>query len=268
MSIVTLLTDFGTRDEYVGAMKGVILSINPSATIVDITHHLDPQDITGAAYLVQSCYRYFPPGAIHLAVVDPGVGSDRKMLALASGGHVFLAPDNGLLSLVLKKGPVDALRYIDDARLFLPSVSRTFHGRDIFAPVAAHLSLGLGIEETGKPAHLSSLVLLDLPVPRKSDKGELVCEIVTVDRFGNLVTNLDEETLQRFRGDREAGKIQVRISHRTITGLADTYSAVRGGDPLATIGSRGYLEIAVSAGDARDFFMADRGDRVYVTVAA
>ncbi len=266
MPPITLLTDFGTADEYVGLMKGVILSINPAATIVDITHQLEPQDIVGAAHLIQSSYRYFPSGTVHLAIVDPGVGGDRKMICLKVYGHLFLAPDNGLLSLLLRDAPVDALHYIENTDLFLDPVSRTFHGRDVFAPVGAHLSLGVGIGEIGRAADRRSLVLLDLPKPRESTAGELVCDIIAIDRFGNLITNLDEGTLRRFHSSRQPGSVRFRVADRTIIGLSQGYSGVSENDLLAVIGSRGYLEIAVNTGDAHRLLGVEKGDRVRVAI--
>jgi len=266
MSIITLLTDFGTRDEYVASMKGVILTINPSATIVDITHTVDPQDVLGAAYLMRSCYGYFPKGSIHLSVVDPGVGSQRKIVALKSRGHVFLSPDNGLLSPIVESGPIESLRSVDNPALCLVSVSRTFHGRDIFAPVAAHLSLGLDIKEVGPPIVPTQLAHLEVPEVRHSTLGELVGTVVAVDRFGNLITNITETDFHRPCVAAKSAAPVFHLSDRSIRGLSNSYSSVPSGRPVAVIGSRGNLEIAVNGGDARRFFDADRGDTVTVTL--
>ena len=149
MSIITLLTDFGTEDAYVGVMKGVILSINPSAEVVDVCHYINPQDLIEAAYLIKSSYRYFPKGTIHIIVVDPGVGGNRLIVAVKLSGHIFLAPDNGVLTLLLDEGEVDTIVRVENTHYFLNSISQTFHGRDIFAPVGSHLSRGVFIENLG-----------------------------------------------------------------------------------------------------------------------
>lgn len=149
MSIITLMTDFGVIDEYVAIMKGAILSVNSSAKIIDITHQIDPQDLIGAAYRIESVYKYFPVGTIHAIVVDPGVGSERSIIAVKMFDHIFLAPDNGVLTLLLNEGKTSAIVRIENSKYFLKSISRTFHGRDIFASVSAHLSKGLPIEWLG-----------------------------------------------------------------------------------------------------------------------
>ncbi|MCD6224235.1 MAG: SAM-dependent chlorinase/fluorinase, partial [Deltaproteobacteria bacterium] len=191
MSIITLLTDFGVEDEYVGIMKGVILSINPSSTIVDITHQIAPQDIIAAAYRIKFSYKYFPEKTVHLVIVDPGVGSGRPLLAAKIQGHFFLAPDNGILTPLLDDGDIDTLVFVENSEYFLDSVSQTFHGRDIFAPVAAHISKGIDIMELGKLADIKSLARLSVEKPFIADNGELSGIIVSIDRFGNLITNID-----------------------------------------------------------------------------
>jgi len=173
MSILTLLTDFGTEDAYVGMMKGVILSINPQAVIIDITHQIDPQDLIQAAYIIKSSYRYFPEGTVHLLVVDPGVGSDRAIVALEMMGHIFLAPDNGVLTLLMDEGETDSIVSVENTRYFLESVSRTFHGRDIFAPVGAHLCRGLDIKNLGSPLDQQNLVHLKILKPYISGNNQL-----------------------------------------------------------------------------------------------
>jgi S-adenosylmethionine hydrolase len=267
MSIITLLTDFGTDDEYVGVMKGAILMINPSATIVDITHNLDPQDIPSAAHLIRSYYRYFPRGTIHLTIVDPGVGSDRKIIALTCRGQTFLSPDNGLLTFLMNEEPVDILRYVENSDLFMDPVSRTFHGRDIFAPVAAHLSLGLDIETVGTLADPCNLLQLQIPEPRDSGEGKLVGVVIWIDRFGNLITNVSDKHLQRLLESRKGATLRFRISSRLITGLSRSYADAKAEEPLATTGSRGYLEIAVNGGNARDILGAAKGDPVEVMLS-
>lgn len=264
MSIISLLTDFGTDDEYVGTMKGVILSINPSAKIIDITHHLDPQDIVQAAYLIQSCYAYFPKGTVHIVVVDPGVGTSRSIIILKTEGYVFLAPDNGVLTRVMKSDNIDSIVCVNNSNFFLEPVSHTFHGRDIFAPVGAHLSKGVEITKFGATVNKKDIIHLDLPEPCLTDKGELVGSIVSIDRFGNLVTNIDQHRLEKFLNGGAEIELVVKIGKGQIRGLSQSYQSTGLKEPLAIIGSRGYLEIAVNHESARNHFNVQKGDSVSV----
>lgn len=266
MSTITLLTDFGTRDEYVGVMKGVILSVNPAARIVDITHDIEPQDLVGGAYAVKASYGYFPRGTVHLIVVDPGVGSERRILAVAREGHIFIAPDNGILTLVLKEGRADALVHVENARYFLHPVSRTFHGRDIFAPVGAQISRGLDLRAIGRSVDQREVALLDLKVPRVAPRHGICGTIVCIDRFGNMMTNIDEATLGDFCASKKTGTPDIEVGGRAIAGVSCSYAAAEIGSPLAIVGSRGYLEIAVNRGSAKDYFDAKRGDPVRVVL--
>ena len=188
MSVITLTTDFGTRDWFVGTMKGVIASIAPRSTVVDLTHDLPPGDIRGGAFALAASHRFFPKGTIHVAVVDPGVGSRRKAIAVQTAKGVFVGPDNGVLSWALAKEKIRAIHALENEAYFLQPVSRTFHGRDIFAPVAAHLSRGVPIQKLG-PA-LKDFVRLDWPEPRVR-RGGFEGEVVYIDRFGNAITNLE-----------------------------------------------------------------------------
>ena len=262
MSIITLLTDFGTDDEYVGVMKGAILSTNPSATIVDITHQVDPQDLTHGAYLIRSYPEYFPPGTIHLVIVDPGVGSKRSIVAAERKGDCFLAPDNGILTLFLKEGSVDRSVTVDNERYFIEPVSRTFHGRDIFAPVGAHLSLGIDLLQIGNPVDPGSLVTLDIQDAYVDDSGALVGSVISIDRFGNLITNIHQEAMAHFSQIQGDKPFTIVICGKEIVGPASSYSSGRPQEPLAITGSRGYLEIAVNSGNAQQFFMAEKGTPV------
>ena len=195
MTIITLLTDFGTDDEYVGQMKGVILSINPSVTIVDLTHQIESQDIVQAAFTIHSGYHYLPEGTVHLIVVDPGVGTERDLLVLKLGNHFFIAPDNGVLTLLLSEKNVLALNLIANPDYFRASVSRTFHGRDIIAPVGAHIANGLEVNELGPAIDVQDVVCLDSLGAWCTENGELKGEVVTIDHFGNLITNIKSEQL-------------------------------------------------------------------------
>ena len=263
MSIITLLTDFGIEDEYVGIMKGVILSINPSSTIVDITHQIAPQDIIDAAYRIKFSYKYFPEKTVHLVIVDPGVGSGRPLLAAKIQGHYFLAPDNGILTPLLDDGDIDPLVFVENSEYFLDSVSQTFHGRDVFAPVAAHISKGIDIMELGRPADIKSLVRLSVEKPFIADNGELSGIIVSIDRFGNLITNIDYAILKKIScAASSLRKIRFIIGDGAVLGLSKSYNSVKLKKPLAIIGSRGCLEIAVNCGSAKDFFNASKYDKI------
>lgn len=241
--IITLLTDFGLRDAYVGAMKGVILSIAPRVTLVDLSHHIPPQDVTAGAFVLGSAWQFFPEGTIHLAVVDPGVGSGRRAIAVATQGHVFVAPDNGLLSLALgEEAPFEAVALTNPRYWRTPSPSRTFHGRDIFAPAAAHLAQGIPLPTLGEP--IVEIARLPWPKPIRLAEGGLRGEIVYLDHFGNAVTNLPEALVEPYReGWFCAGPFRLR-------GLVNTYAEVARGVPLALIGSHGFLEFAIREGSA------------------
>lgn len=265
MSIITLLTDFGLNDEYVGSIKGVILSINPSAVIIDITHNIDPHDIIQAAFAIKSSYKFFPEGTVHVVIVDPGVGGSRAIIALEIAGHIFLAPDNGILTLLVEEGNIAELIRIDNKKFFLKSVSRTFHGRDIFAPVSAHISSGIKINNIGTPINKNELVKLSIPKPGISDKGELVGAIVSIDHFGNLITNIDSNCLENFCGPDAVKKPEIKIGNSKINGLSESYENSAPNSPLIIIGSRGYLEIAINCGSAKSYFKAEKGNTITVT---
>jgi len=266
--VITLITDFGLQDEYVGVMKGVILSINSSVQVVDITHGLARHDVVQAALVVKSAFRYFPINAIHVIVVDPGVGGKRKAICCKKDGHFFLAPDNGALSLVIQGGDVDELRAISNEAFFLKPLSNTFHGRDIFAPVAAHLSKGLDMARLGPKIRLSDMVTLDLPAPFLSARHELVGKILSIDAFGNLVTNIDQETFMRFAHRQEPEDAVITLGRSKIQGVSTSYDSVKIGSPVAVFGSRKLLEIAVNQMDARTCFKARVGQTIKVKLPA
>lgn len=254
-AVITLLTDFGLTDSYAAVLHGVILGLNPGATIVDITHQVPPQDVAEAAYLLATAYRYFPAGTIHVVVVDPEVGSARAALALEAAGQFFVAPDNGVLTYVLNEGWADLVR-LTEPRYWLPNPSRTFHGRDIFAPVAAHLSLGAPLRALGEP--FTTPVRLPIPAPQRRRDGAWVAQVIHVDRFGNLITNLrpSPEVLAQLAGASVAG--------RHISPVIQTYAEVPSGTPAILVGSAGYLEVAIRDGDARAELGADIGSEVLV----
>jgi S-adenosylmethionine hydrolase len=255
--IITLTTDFGTQDWFVGTMKGVILGINRRAIIVDLTHEIPASDLRAGAFALAAGYRYFPKDTIHAAVVDPGVGSDRRAIAVQTANYFFVGPDNGVLSLALAGEKVKSIRQLTNAAFFLKPVSQTFHGRDIFAPVAAHLSRGVPIEKLGAP--LKDFVRLDWPRPRVRG-GTVEGEIVHVDRFGNLITNLDAGSLRALgRRSRE-----VSAKRRRLCAVASCYSAVPVGQPVAVLGSTGLLEIAINGGNAAQRLGLRIGDVVAI----
>ncbi len=252
--MITLLTDFGTSDNFVGIMKGVILSINPGAVVVDITHQVPPQDVWTAAYLLATAHRYFPPGTIHVAVVDPGVGTGRRAIVLETERAFFVAPDNGLLTPILKEEKIRRIIALTERRYWLPEPSATFHGRDVFAPVAAHLSRGVPPEKMG--SLIEDPVLLEWPYPQKRPDGSIVGHVLHIDRFGNIITDIRREDL--------AGDVVVEIADRRIRGLRRTFAEVEVGEPLAYIGSTGRLEIAIRQGNAAETFRVCRGDELIV----
>lgn len=266
--IITLTTDFGTSDAYVGIMKGVILSINPKAQIVDLTHAVPPQDIYEAAFSIYSAHRYFRKGTIHIIVVDPGVGSDRRAIACQTENACFVCPDNGVLSYLLQSIENEMEHSVDTVEIknrayYLPEVSNTFHGRDIFAPVAAHLSLGVPLADIG-PA-VPTLVQLPIQVPELSD-NTLTGQIVKIDRFGNAITNISESTIARLKST-STGKIpayEIRIGSVRLNRLNRAYAESGIGKPLAIIGSSGLLEIAINSGNAKEDLGLKWGDRVVI----
>ncbi|MFH2047186.1 MAG: SAM-dependent chlorinase/fluorinase [Pseudomonadota bacterium] len=264
MPVITLLTDFGIKDEYVGIMKGVILSINPSASIVDISHLILPHDIVNAAYLTNYYYKYFPEGSIHVVVVDPGVGSNRAILAAEVNGHYFIAPDNGVLTLLLEEEKICKIVKLDKNEWFLKPLSNTFHGRDIFAPIAAQLSKEKSIEELGTPIDKNTVVTVKIPKPEMSDSQELVGEIVSIDRFGNLVTNIDSKTLNEFSSNLNKKDFQIIIGKNKIEYLSSSYANAGEKNPLAIIGSRGFLEIAINQGSAEQYLNAKKGAKIRI----
>lgn len=251
MAIITLLTDFGTRDHYVAAMKGVIHRIAPRVSIVDITHEISAQNILEAAFTLRQSLIWYPTGTVHVAVVDPGVGSSRCILAGRYSGQIVLAPDNGLLSLLHRDLRLEELYSVEQERFFLPNVSSTFHGRDIFAPVAAHIASGLRLSMLGP--RVRELEVLPLASPKRSGDEIRGC-VLHVDRFGNLITNIGIEMLAN---DMRRGKsFCVRVADRDVGPICNNYSNVDHGELLALIGSSGTIEISVNGGNAAQMLNA------------
>jgi S-adenosylmethionine hydrolase len=273
--IITLTTDFGIRDAYVAAMKGVILSINPRAIIVDVCHSIEPQNIVEAAFIISTAYNYFPTGTIHLVVVDPGVGSQRKAIIMKTRSAFFLAPDNGVLSYIVAEAsatpvkespyptPKPELQKLDPAiraiaitnpHFWLQPISPTFHGRDVFAPVAAHLSLGTPLSKFGKK--VTRIYTFPIPRPYRDSEGNITGCVLHIDALGNLITNIKS-------GDLPSDQISISINSHHVQGLSLFYAQSKG--LTALIGSSGYLEIAFVGGNAASVLNAKTGDKVKVS---
>ncbi|MCY3549480.1 MAG: SAM-dependent chlorinase/fluorinase [Candidatus Poribacteria bacterium] len=266
--IITLTTDFGIRDTYVGIMKGVILGINPNVQVVDLTHAIPPQDIYEAAFSIYAAHSYFPRGTIHVIVVDPGVGSDRRAIVCQTDNAFFVCPDNGVLSYLLQsteneaRPPVNAVE-IQNKAYYLPEVSNTFHGRDIFAPIAAHLSLGIPLEDIGPP--VQTLVQLPIQAPELSG-NTLTGQIVKIDRFGNAITNISESAIAGLESAStgEISAYEIRIGSIRLNRFNRVYAESGVGKPLAIIGSSGLLEIAINSGNAKESLGLKWGDPVVI----
>jgi S-adenosylmethionine hydrolase len=240
--IVTLLTDFGTRDHYVAAMKGVLLSINPALVLVDISHEISKHSIREGGFLLASAADAFPVGTIHLAVVDPGVGGQRRGLAAAGPRHLFVGPDNGLFDRVFSIEPPRLVVSLENAEYRLPQVSPTFHGRDVFAPAAGHLSLGVSLENFGPPF---AYRVQGPPPPRLGRADEVQGEIIHVDRFGNLISDIEVPSAADL-----GQRVEVRVAGRQVLVGPRTYEEAPLSHPFALRGSNGYLEVAVRGGSA------------------
>ncbi|HYE57885.1 MAG TPA: SAM-dependent chlorinase/fluorinase [Rhodothermales bacterium] len=256
-STLTLLTDFGTRDAYVGALRGVIASLAPGVPVFDLTHEIAPQDVMEAAFVLRGAYGYFPEGTVHLAVVDPGVGTERRAIALRARGHTFVGPDNGLFALVLGEHAPDALVVLDRPNAWRTATPHpTFHGRDIFAPVAARLAAGASLESIGTP--VDSLRVLRWTLPITGADG-IRGRVVHVDRYGNAVTNVEGAVLLRSLNGRALRTVS---GSAIVRGLSRTYAEVEPGDPLVLVGSAGLVEVAVRNGHAATLLGLERGSPV------
>ena len=323
--VITLTTDFGVHDGYVGAMRGVIHTLLPDAKVVDISHDVTPQQIQEGAFILYRAYRYFPAGAVHIAVVDPGVGSSRRGIVISTRHGTFVGPDNGIFTYVLRaeETPVDSPEvdrnpwiggmwgvapnwagdselededsgeaatptsdepalthsgdlprayHLDNPDYWLPNISNTFHGRDVFAPVAAHLASGAQPERMATPIKLDSLVTLPAAAPRvqKSRQGTtIVGQVIHIDRFGNIITNLPERLLQPLLEEtpaEAAAEAAIEVGGFSIKGMAHSYADVRRGQPLALIGSERLLEVAVRNASAAQRMKISVGDQVRIVV--
>ncbi len=285
MGIVTLTTDFGLADGYVGTMHGVIRGLCSGAALVDLTHQVAAQDVRGAAYVLYAAYSYFPADTVHCVVVDPGVGTSRRAIAVDTPRGRFVAPDNGVLSYVLARESPTAAVNLTNPRYHLSAVSHTFHGRDVFAPVAAYLACGVPLPDLGEP--VARLVTFAVPGVSMRSDGALGGQIIHVDRFGNLITSIghlrwhgDDLLLQpafsaAAKENRQgaafasfrASQARVHIGGRCVTGIRPTYGHVPDGELLALVGSVGHLEIAVAGGSAAQTLGADIGHEVILEIA-
>ncbi|CAG9326562.1 unnamed protein product [Blepharisma stoltei] len=252
--IVTLTTDFGNSDWYVGAMKGVLLRINPAVTIVDITHDVPPQDIIAGSFILLNFCDYYPENTIHVAIVDPGVGSDRRPIAVRlSNSQIFILPDNGLISLLMLRYQIIETYLISNPELMLENTSFTFHGRDIFAPVAAHLSNGASLASVGPNIYDAKISPIIKPVLAKD---EMTGEIIYIDHYGNCVTNIRDELKYPVE--------EISIKNHKFSYINQTYSEVEIGSPLILFGSHQFLEIAVNQGNAQRLLGISKHDLITV----
>lgn len=281
--LITLTTDFGLVDTYVGVMKGVIYSIAPNARLVDLTHDIAPQNILEASARLEAAIDYFPPGTIHVVVVDPGVGSDRTSCVVQTDRALFVAPDNGVLTMPLRRSPaIRAIRLTQKAQPYcLPNVSATFHGRDMFAPLAAHLANGLELEALGEEIAPDDLINLPLFLPESGqDANGFAClclRILYADRFGNLITNLAQGYWEQWRNyifqkegaarpDARDAEVQIWVGGQTWKGIARTFADVAPGELLAYWGSSEKLEIGVRDGNAASMLQTSPGAAMTICI--
>jgi len=257
--VITLLTDFGHRDGFVGIMKGVILNIAPETHIVDISHEIPPHHVPSAAFVLGQAYSYFPAGTLHVVVVDPEVGSSRKILYVEAGGYRFLVPDNNVLQFVLSRTPAQRVISVTNTEFFLPRQSATFHGRDIFAPVAGHLVRGLDPTRLGEEIH--DYRYWPPPEPRQEDDF-LVAEIIYIDHFGNLITNVREEKFHQLLAGGQG--FRIRIAGKEIKELSESFYAQKHGELLAYMDSSQYLAIALNGESAAEKMGISIGDRLEI----
>lgn len=256
--VVAFLSDFGTRDHYAGTLKAVVLGVCPDANLVDIGHEIPAHDVLAGALELAACYRYFPTGTIFLVVVDPGVGSSRRGIAAECGDYKFVAPDNGVLSAVFRETAPKKVVELTERKYARPTVSRTFEGRDRFAPAAGWLAKGIALVSMGKS--VTNYHVIEIPRPEIA-ADHIAGEVLRVDRFGNLITNIDRRALEQFAGGRP---IAVTMGERDIPRIVATYAEAPAGELCALFGSTDHLEVAVNAGDAAQELGLSRGARARV----
>ncbi|MDR9417686.1 S-adenosyl-l-methionine hydroxide adenosyltransferase family protein [Gracilimonas sp.] len=257
--IITLTTDFGLQDYYVSAMKAVMLGISPDVRFVDISHEIPPQDIMAGAWVIRNTAFLYPPGTVHLVVVDPGVGTSRNPVALKIKDQYFVGPDNGIFSLFFNEFEYEACK-LSNPEFWRKGVSNTFHGRDIFAPVSAHLSNGVSLTEIGEP--IDELVTYHWAVPI-ADKDGLQGWVVHIDRFGNLITNISEELIEK---QLEKKNVKIYVGNTMLNKIVSTFGDVEEGEPAAFIGSSGMLEIGINKGNAGRMLSVDKGAQISIVL--
>ena len=240
--LITFTTDFGLTDGFVGTTKGVVRKINPAAQVIDISHQIPPQDIDAAAFVIRTSYRYFPAGTLHMVVVDPGVGSQRKIIAVETEQYFFLAPDNSVLKYIFHDEKIIRVINVANKQYFLQEISQTFHGRDIFSPVAAHIAAGVELKLLGDEIHdfERGKVLTPVIQPHK-----IIGHVIYIDRFGNLITNISNQLLKKVEN------IIINVGTIDIQNLSNSYADVRPGEAVALLGSSGFLEIGIRNGNAQ-----------------
>ena len=259
--VIALLTDFGSHDHYAGTMKGIALGICADATLVDITHDLPPHDVLAGALELAACYRYFPSGTIFLVVVDPGVGSSRRGIAAEAGEYKFVAPDNGVLTIVFDEVPPKRMVELTERRYARPTVSRTFEGRDRFAPAAGWLAKGIELSALGRPA--GAVQRLDVPRPQ-IEPGRLVGQVLRVDRFGNLITNIDRKVFDQIAPAGSSSMLDFHVGPHQIGRVVSTYADAAAGELCALFGSSDHLEIAANGSSAATLLGLGRGTPVHI----
>ncbi|MGA2192883.1 MAG: SAM-dependent chlorinase/fluorinase [Nitrospirota bacterium] len=260
-NIITLTTDFGSRDYFSGGMKGVILGINPDAKLVDISHEIASHDIWGAAYIIDAAYRYFPQFTIHVVVVDPGVGSTRRPILAMTDKHYFIAPDNGVLSFIYNDPGFSRVLHLTAGHYFLPTTGSTFDARDIFAPAAAWLSRGVPVDKFGD--EITDFVRFNIPVPSRGSDKEISGEVVYIDKFGNCITNISISDMGDINSARDA---RISAGGTVVEGVSAFYASGEKGNPGAVVNGNGFIEIFINQGDARKTLGLKRGEKVRVVL--
>ena len=265
MKVISLLTDFGLKGYYVGAVKGVLTKICPDVKVIDITHNISKWDIREAAYVLSCCYRYFPSGTIHLVIVDPGVGTKRRGIVIKTKRYFFVGPDNGVLVPAALEDGIESIHSIENKELFLEDVSPTFHGRDIFAPVAARLARGINLESIGP--RIMNIIFPSFYEPKIDMKNrEVICEVIFIDEFGNVATNVKIDTLKRLN-IKYGTKLKIKIQDKTLeVKLLPSFGYIDEGKPLALVNSCGRLELAINRGNAAEFLGIKPSDKIIIKV--
>ena len=261
--IITLTTDFGTNDHFIGTMKGVILSIEPDAQVIDICHSVQAFDVLDGALTISQAYSYFPTGTIHMVVVDPGVGTARRPLIVSSDRHHFVAPDNGVLSLIYQREQRLSARHVTGEHYFLQPVSNTFHARDIFSPVAAYLAKGVDPEKFGEA--VTDFVRFSAPKPKAANENTLRGVVLKVDRFGNLITNITPQDAPMLFGENQ-GAFKIVVGQREIREIKEAYALGAPGEVFGIMGSMGYLEVAANRGSAAQLLGVGKGTDVNIVL--